>query len=86
MILGKIISITFCCLNFFFWTAAKYLLVNVKDENQEDFTGIPDNESYQWADLENNETLSLSGRRLGTDDIHCAKMDLACPFKRLHCR
>ena len=62
MILGKIISVAFCCINFLCWTVAKYLLINVREENQEDITGISDDESYQWKGLENNENISLSDR------------------------
>ena len=63
MIIGKIICFGFCCINSLCWTVAKYLLVNVKEEKQEDFNGISDDESYQDAALENNEIISLSANR-----------------------
>ena len=60
MIIAKIISFGFCCINLLCWTVAKYLLVNVKEENREDFNGMSDDESDQWKVLENNAIISLS--------------------------
>ena len=62
MILGKIVGMAFCCINFLCCTVAKYLLVNIQEEHQETSTGISDDEYYQWKDLENNEKISLSSR------------------------
>ena len=58
--LTKLIGFAFCCANFLCWTVAKYLLVNVQEENQEDPTGMLNDEPYRWTDLENNETVSFS--------------------------
>ena len=80
MILGKIIGIVFCCINFLCWTVAKYLLVNIKQGNHEDVTGMSGDETYQWKGLENNENISLSSRA-----GNCKKLDLICTFGRLRC-
>ena len=58
--LTKLIGLAFCCINFLCWTVAKYLLINVQEENHEDPAGMLDDENYRWTDLENNETVSLS--------------------------
>ena len=56
-------AFAFYCINFLCWTAGKYLLkVNVKlnVENQETVVGMSENESYQWKELQDNESISLS--------------------------
>ena len=72
MIIGKIICFGFCCINLLCWTVAKYLLVNVKEENQEDFNGISDDEFDQGQALENNEIISLSASRAGGRSCNAA--------------
>ena len=60
VMLTKLIGFAFWCLNLICWTAAKYFLINVQEENQEDPAGMLDDEPYRWTGLENNETVSLS--------------------------
>ena len=73
MILGKIISFAFCCIHFLCSTMAKYLLVIVKEEKQDELvTAMPDDEYFQGQDLENNEIISLSDPGPGTGQDYCA--------------
>ena len=65
----KFIRLAFGCTNFLCWTVAKYLLINVQEENQEHVSGMLDDESNQWLGLENNETISLAARELTVDDM-----------------
>ena len=60
MVLKKFMALAFYCINFLCWTVGKYLLINVNVENQEDVVGTPENEYYQWNELQDNESISLS--------------------------
>ena len=60
MLLNKLICVAFYGINLLCWTLGKYLLIAIKEENQEDVVEMEDNESYQWKDLEDNDVITLS--------------------------
>merc|ERR1712080_321115 len=60
MLFNKLIVVAFYGINWLCWTFGKYLLINVKERNQEDFSGIEDNKACQWIGLKNNTVITLS--------------------------
>ena len=71
MLLNKFMGVAFYGLNLLCWTFGKYLLIKVKEENQEDVVGMEDNESYQWKGLEDNEVITLTPPRGKMDTGYC---------------
>ena len=55
------------------WTIGRYFIINVKEKKQEAVVDQLDNESYQWKDLEYNDTINLCPP--GTKFQDCVKDD-----------
>ena len=71
MLLNKFIGVAFYGINLLCWTFGKYLLIQVKEETQQDVVGMEDNESYQWKGLEDNEVITLTPPSLRQGNSLC---------------
>ena len=60
MLFNKLMGIAFYAINLVCWTFGKYLIIHVKEQNQEDVVAIDDNEKFQYKGLEDNEVITLS--------------------------
>ena len=73
MILNKIIGFVFYCINILWWTAGKYLLFRVEEQNHQDCAKNLDNGLNQWKELEDNEMISLSQPDIYQSRNFCTK-------------
>ena len=60
MLFNKLMGVAFYAINLVCWTFGKYLIIHVKEQNQEDVVAIDDNEKFQYKGLEDNEVITLS--------------------------
>jgi hypothetical protein len=63
MLLNKLICVALYGINLLCWTLGKYLIIGIKEENQEYVVEKEENESYDWKDLEDNDVIALSPPR-----------------------
>ena len=73
MLFNKLMGIAFYAINLLWLTFGKYLIINVKEQNQEDVVAIEDNQNVQWKGLEDNGVITLpspSPRNGGLCGIH----------------
>ena len=60
MLFNKLMGIAFYAINLVCWTFGKYLIIHVKEQNQEDVVAMEDDEKFQYKGLDNNEVITLS--------------------------
>ena len=53
-------GVAFYDINLLCWTLGKYLIINAKEQNQEDVVAMEDDEKFQYKGLEDNEVITLS--------------------------
>ena len=60
MLFNKLMGVAFYAINLVCWTFGKYLIINVKEQNQEDVVAMDDDEKFQYEGLKDNEVITLS--------------------------
>ena len=67
MLFNKLMSVAFYAINLLWLTFGKYLIINVKEQNQEHVVAMENNQNVQWKVLEDNEVINLphSSHRMG---------------------
>ena len=60
MLFNKLMGVAFYAINLVCWTFGKYLIIHVKEQNQEDVVAMEDDEKFQYKGLDNNEVITLS--------------------------
>ena len=53
-------GVAFYAFNLLWLTFGKYLIINVKEQNQEHVVAMEDNQNVQWKGLEDNEVITFS--------------------------
>ena len=59
MLFNKLMGVAFYAINLVWLTLGKYLIINVKEQNQEDVVAMENNQNVQWKGLEDNEVIKL---------------------------